>query len=263
MNFNYCNMKKIFLSIAAAAALVACGSNAPKALTPAEGTVQYDKAYDCDTYTTAEGRQVAITFIKHGTLMLDIDGSTVHIDPVAMFGTDYAAMPKADLVLVSHEHGDHLDSAAVAAVTKENTVVLTSAAVAEKIASQPLAIGETVDMGGYTVTGVYAYNCTPGHENFHPKGHGLGFVFDVDDLRIYVAGDTEDIPELAELKDIDIAFLPVNQPYTMTPEQCINAIGMFKPAIVYPYHFGETDLAPVTSAFEGSAETRIIIRQMQ
>mgnify|MGYP003292385078 CR=1 FL=1 len=255
-------MKKLFLSIAAAA-LVACGGNAPKALAPVEGTVQYDKAYDCDTYTTANGREVSITFIKHGTLMLDIAGSTVHIDPVAMFGTDYAAMPKADLVLVSHEHGDHLDSAAVAAVTKENTVVLTSAAVAEKIGSQPLAIGETVDMGGYTVTGVHAYNCSPGHENFHPKGHGLGFVFDVDDLRIYVAGDTEDIPELAELKDIDIAFLPVNQPFTMTPEQCIHAAEMLKPRVLIPYHYGETDLSPIVDHFKDNPATEVYIRQLQ
>ena len=224
--------------------------------------------YERDVYNTDKGKRVEITFIKHGTLMIDVDGYIVHIDPVMMFGTDYAKMPKADLLLVTHEHGDHFDKKAVEAVSKDGTVFLSNGKVAEMSQkSKAVSPDETCSFkmkdGEIEVKAVAAYNNSKGHENFHPKDRDVGYVLKVDNLSIYIAGDTEDIPELAQLKDIDIAFLPVNQPYTMTAQQCIKAIEMFKPKTVYPYHYGETDLTPVVEHFKDSKDVKVIIKQLQ
>ena len=222
--------------------------------------------YDTDTFTTGKGRRVAVTFIKHGTLMIDVDGYVIHIDPVKMFGTDYTRLPKADLLLVTHEHSDHYDPAAIREVCKDAMLFISNGRVAQlSRMSQPMQVGETrhIAEGGIVLTATPAYNTTPGREKYHPKGRDVGFLIDIDDLRIYVSGDTEDIPELADLKDVDVAFLSVNQPYTMTPRQCIHAIGMFRPAIVYPYHYGDTDLTPVTDAFRKRRDIEVRVRQMQ
>mgnify|MGYP004443770405 FL=1 len=219
---------------------------------------------DSDIFFTGKGKRVEITFIKHGTLMIDAGGYCVHIDPVLMFGTDYSKLPKADLVLVTHEHGDHFDKTAVEQVWKDGTVFLSNGKVAElSKKSEAMKVGETKQFGALSITAAAAYNISPGHEKFHPKGRDVGFILDIDDLRIYVAGDTEEISELAELKDVDIAFLPVNQPYTMTAAQCIKAIEMFSPKIVYPYHYGETDLKPIVEHFKGKKDIEVRIRRLE
>lgn len=228
--------------------------------------VASEQVYECDTFTTGKGHRVAVTFIKHGTLRVDVDGFVIHIDPVGMFGTDYDAQPKADLVLVTHEHGDHFDSLAIAKVWKPSTEFLSNGRVAElSRKSRAMKIGESLKVNGglVVVTATAAYNTTPAHKGFHPKGRDVGFLIDVDDLRMYIGGDTEDIPEMAGLKEVDVAFLPVNQPYTMTPAQCIRAIEMFMPKIVYPYHYGETDLTPVIDHFAHDKNVEIRIRQLQ
>ena len=120
--------------------------------------------------------------------------------------------------------------------------------------------GSGVQPGDVIVEAVPAYNTTPGREKLHPKGNGNGYVLDLDGLRIYIAGDTEDIPEMAELKDIDIAFLPVNQPYTMTPDQCVRAAQTIRPKILIPYHFGQTDLRGVPERLPGMT---VLLRKMQ
>ena len=107
---------------------------------------------------------------------------------------------------------------------------------------------------------VPAYNTTAGREMFHPKGNGNGYVLTMDSLRIYIAGDTEDIPEMASLKDIDIAFLPVNQPYTMTVEQCVKAAGIIKPKVLIPYHFSKTDVSSIPQLLP---DIKVLLRQMQ
>lgn len=221
--------------------------------------------FESDTFVTDKGRNVTISFIKHGTLMIDIDGSIVHIDPVLMFGTDYSALPKADLLLVTHEHKDHFDMDAIKAVSKDGMRFLSNGRVAEMSEkSEVMQIGQTVTAANnFTITATAAYNNSPGKEQFHPKGRDVGFVLEIDDLKIYVAGDTEDIQEMKQLKDIDIAFLPVNQPFTMTPEQCINAVNMFSPKIVYPYHYGNTDLTPIVEHFKNNEKVDVRIRQLQ
>lgn len=221
--------------------------------------------YETDCFKTEKGRNVAITFIKHGTLMIDIDGYIIHIDPVSMFGTDYSKLPKADLLLITHEHHDHFDMNTAEVILKENSLFYSNGQVA-KLSGKSKAIkaGETFTTeNNITVIATEAYNNSKGHEQFHPKGQNVGFLVCVDDIKIYIAGDTEDIPEIAELKDIDIAFLPVNQPYTMTPQQCINAAEMFKPSILYPYHYGETDLIPIVEHFKDNPEVEVRIKQLQ
>ena len=121
--------------------------------------------------------------------------------------------------------------------------------------------GETLALtDAITLEAVPAYNTTPGRENFHPKGNGNGYVLTIDGLRIYIAGDTEDIPEMAELKDIDVALLPVNQPYTMTVEQCVRAAQTIQPKVLIPYHFGNTDLTGLPALLPG---IDVRLRQMQ
>jgi Predicted Zn-dependent hydrolases of the beta-lactamase fold len=226
----------------------------------------YAKAsFERDTLTTDKGRNIVITFIKHGTLMLDIDGYIVHVDPVSMFCDNYSEMPKADLLLVGHEHGDHFDNKSIASVIKPGTVFYSNKAVSEKNSkSTALNVGDVRKVNEYiTLTATAAYNYTKGKENFHPKGRDIGFLLDIDDLRIYIADDTEDIPEFSKLKDVDVAFLPANQPYTMTVAQLIRAAETISPKILYPYHYGETDLTPLINHFKENDKIDVRIRQMQ
>lgn len=220
--------------------------------------------YDTDTFTTNKGRKVAITFIKHGTLMLQVDGKTIYIDPVKMFGTDYSQLPKADLLLVTHEHADHYDLAAIKEVSKEGTRFISNGRVAQLSGlSEAMKVGDVKPLDGITLTATAAYNTTPDRQKFHPKGRDVGYLIDIDDLRIYVSGDTEDVPEMAQLKDVDIAFLSTNQPFTMTPQQCIKAIRMIQPRVVYPYHYSDTDLTPIVETFKSDNNIEIRVRQLQ
>ena len=209
--------------------------------------------YAVETFFTRSGLPVAITLIKHGTLALRYNARTFHVDPVGGYGkpTDYAAeFPKADYVLVTHEHGDHFDKDAIAALTEAGrTTLVTNARCAEMLGyGTVMANGDNIALPcGVFLQAVPAYNYTEGRTMFHPKGRDNGFVLTIDGLRIYIAGDTEDIPEMASLKGIDVAFLPVNQPYTMTVEQCIRAATLIAPRVLIPYHFSKTDLSTLPS----------------
>jgi L-ascorbate metabolism protein UlaG (beta-lactamase superfamily) len=222
--------------------------------------------YEVETFYTKSGTPVTITLIKHGTLAISYKDKTIHIDPVSGYGkpTDYVKeFPKADVIIVTHEHGDHLDKDAIAALSeKGRTKLITNADTAEKLGwGTVMKNGDSgTILGEVTIDAVPAYNYTKGHTQFHPKGRDNGFVLTFDGLRIYIAGDTEDIPEMAALKDIDIAFLPVNQPYTMTVEQCVNAANIIKPKVLIPYHFGKTDLSQLPELLPG---IKVLIRQMQ
>lgn len=212
--------------------------------------------YAVETFITPAGTSVAITLIKHGTLALSYKGLTFHIDPVSGLGkpTDYATeFSKADAILITHEHGDHFDAEAIAALSGENTAIITNARCAEMLGrGLVLSNGDTAELpGGIGLTAVPAYNYTEGRTMFHPKGRDNGFVLTIDGLRIYIAGDTEDIPEMAALKGVDVAFLPVNQPYTMTVEQCMNAAKVIGPKVLIPYHFSQTDLSGLPALLPG------------
>jgi len=187
---------------------------------------------------------VEISFIGHGSLMFKVNNFIIHIDPVKSSGK-YDDLPKADLILVTHEHYDHLDTELVSNLRKPGTIMFCNRnSAAEVLWAQTMKAGDQKTAGNIKIDAVEAYNIL--HERskgqpFHPKGNGIGFVITIGDKRFYIAGDTENTPEMKALKGIDVAFLPMNLPYTMTPEMVADAAKALNPAILYPYHFGDTD----------------------
>lgn len=214
-----------------------------------------------DTIQARDGA-VKITFIAHATLMLEWNGKVIHVDPVGQYA-DYSRMPKADLILVTHEHGDHMDPAAVRSLKKAGTEVIASPTAASSLGASAMKNGDSREPFGIPIEAVPAYNTTAGHTQFHPKGRGNGYVLTLGGLRLYVAGDTEDIPEMMALRNIDVAFLPMNQPYTMTPEQAASAARAFLPRILYPYHFSDTDTSRLAALLQESPGIEVRIRNMK
>ncbi|MCH5247147.1 MAG: MBL fold metallo-hydrolase [Muribaculaceae bacterium] len=200
--------------------------------------------------TTKDGKEIDITLFKHASLAINFDGTDIYIDPVtSVAGTDidYDSMAKADYVLITHEHWDHLDSAAIKELSKPSTQIILN-----QTSRNILGYGtvmhnnETMKLkDDIVLQSVAAYNTTPGREKFHPKGNGNGYILNLDNIRIYIAGDTENIPEMANIKNIDVAFLPVNQPYTMTVDQAVEAALTINPKILIPYHFGDTPVQEI------------------
>ncbi len=220
--------------------------------------------FEKDVFKTSDG-ELAITFIGHGTLMMEHNGKVIHIDPVGQY-TDYSNLPKADLVLITHHHGDHLDAQAIEKIRKPSTQVVLTASCLSKIPDgTTMKNGDSGVFAGIKVEAIPAYNIkherSPGMP-FHPKGEGNGYLIRCDNLTVYIAGDTENIPEMKLLKNIDIAFLPMNLPYTMTPEMVADAARSFRPKILYPYHFGNTDLSTLPGLLSGEP-VEIRIREMK
>ena len=219
--------------------------------------------FETDVISTSAG-DVAITFIGHGSLMMEFNGKIIHVDPFGELA-DYSQFPKADIVLVTHEHGDHLDLAALKNIRTEKTIiVLTELCAAQVEDGIVMRNGETREVGGLTVNAVPAYNIVnkrPDGLPFHPKGAGNGYIVTFGDTRIYIAGDTENTPEMKGLQNISVAFLPMNLPYTMTPEMVADAVRAFRPRILYPYHFGETDTSRVVDLLKGE-DVEVRIRKM-
>lgn len=223
------------------------------------------EGFEVDRIETAGG-VLKITFIGHGTLMFEYGGKIIHVDPYGRL-TDYAKLPKADLILITHAHGDHADSRAVAAVQTDATqLVLTEKLVNKFEGGLVMKNGETKTVGGFKIEAVAAYNLKhmrkPGRP-FHPKGDGNGYVITFGDKRVYVAGDTENTPEMKSLKSVDIAFLPMNLPYTMTPEMVADAAKALKPKVLYPYHFGNTDTSKILALMKDTPEVEVRIRSMK
>lgn len=220
--------------------------------------------FEKDTIQTAGG-PLDIHFLGHGTLMFGFDGKVVHVDPWTKLA-DYGALPKADLILVTHDHRDHLDLEAISAAHKEETVVLAPEKCAPGIAGAvAMRNGDACEALGIGVEAVPAYNALhkrPTGEPFHPKGEGNGYVLTFGGERVYVAGDTENIAEMKALKDIGVAFMPMNLPYTMTPAMVADAAKAFRPRILYPYHFGSTDTDELVALLEGEQDIEVRIRKM-
>ena len=221
-----------------------------------------------DIFSTSRG-DLAITFVGHGTLMMEWGGLVIHIDPV-MREADYAKMPKADLVLVTHHHGDHLDVTALEFVMKDESHAIMTEKCIEQLENFRGAIimknGDRQTLKGIGIEAVPAYNIEhkrPGGDPFHPKGEGNAYVLEFGDTRVLIGGDTENIPEIKALEDIDIAFLPMNLPYTMTPEMVADAARAFRPKILYPYHFGRTDPEKLVELLRDEKDIEVRIRDLQ
>jgi L-ascorbate metabolism protein UlaG (beta-lactamase superfamily) len=187
---------------------------------------------------------VEIVPITHGSLILKWQGKAIHVDPWSK--GNYEGQPQADVVLVTDIHGDHMDADQIAKVSKSGTVVIAPAAVQKTVQqAQVLNNGEETTVMGVTIQAVPMYNLKRGPEAgklYHTKGRGNGYVLTFGDQRIYISGDTECIPEMKELKDIDMAFVCMNLPYTMTPEEAAGCVNAFKPKAVSPYHYRDSDL---------------------
>ena len=204
---------------------------------------------------------VEIHFIGHGSLMFKLNDLNIYVDPVKSSG-NYDNLPKADIILVTHEHYDHLDSKLISDLRKEGTIIFCNGKSASQISgARSLKAGDIQNVKNIVIEAVTAYNIVneraPG-EPFHPKGVGLGYILTFGDKRFYIAGDTENTPEMKALRNIDIAFLPMNLPYTMTPEMVADAAKAFKPAILYPYHYGDTKTDAIVKLLKDSGiEVRI------
>ena len=220
--------------------------------------------YPADRLSARDGTEFTITFFKHASLAISVGGKYIYVDPVSA-NADYGALPKADVVLITHSHYDHLDVAAVEKLLAADTEILCDRTSAEafEMNCYTMRPGSVATPRDYVkVEAVAAYNTTPGHLQFHPREReDCGYVLTIGGTRIYIAGDTEPTPELKALRKIDIAFLPVNQPYTMTVDQAVEAVKALKPAIFYPYHYGEvdekTDIDRLARELEGVTEVRI------
>ena len=221
--------------------------------------------FETDIIKTSAG-DLKTTFVGHGTLMFNFGGKVIHVDPYSNLA-DYNTLPKADLILLTHEHPDHLDLKALNAIRTGKTVVVVTEACGKQVQGGIVMMnGEVNTWEALKVEAVPAYNIVHKRDTgqpFHPKGVGNGYIITFGDKRVYVAGDTENIPEMKGLKNIDIAFLPMNLPYTMTPEMVAEAARVFKPKILYPYHFGETDTSKVVSLLKGTPEIEVRIRKMK
>ena len=228
----------------------------------AAGAAELEK----DLIPTSAGN-LEMTFVTHGTLMFEWNGLVIHVDPVSRGGPDYAKMPKADLILITHEHGDHLDPAAVALIKKQGTAILYAAKCAEKMpGGTVLANGQSQTVKGILIEAVPAYNIVhmrSAGAPYHPQGEGNGYVLTFGDKRVYVAGDTENTPEMKALKNIDVAFLPMNLPYTMTPEMVADAARAFRPKILYPYHYGQTDPQLLVDLLKPDKDIEVRIRNLR
>jgi len=215
---------------------------------------------DYDKISTTAGN-VVMNFIGHGSLMFRLDTFTIYIDPVSSSG-NYKNLPRADLILITHEHYDHLDIKLIAELKKEGTLVFTNIKSTDQIGwAMAMKPGDRQEVNSILIEAVPAYNIvnmrSPG-QPFHPKGSGLGYILTIGGKRFYIAGDTENTPEMKALTDIEVAFLPMNLPYTMTPEMVADAARAFKPRILYPYHYGETNTDEIVNLLKGSGiEVRI------
>jgi L-ascorbate metabolism protein UlaG (beta-lactamase superfamily) len=222
------------------------------------------RIYEIDVLPTSAG-DLQITFLGHGSLIFTFNGKIFYIDP---FGevADYSKLPKADVVLVSHEHFDHLDLKALEKIQTGQTVVILTQLCAKQVKGGiVMRNGDKHAVQGVLVEAVPAYNIAhkrPDGQPFHPKGAGNGYVLTFGDQRVYVAGDTENIPEMKELQGITCAFLPMNLPYTMTPEMVAGAARVIRPHILYPYHFGDTDTSKLQQLLRQEKEIEVRIRKL-
>jgi L-ascorbate metabolism protein UlaG (beta-lactamase superfamily) len=245
-------MEKFWISLALCGMVLATSAHA-------------QEPFPMDVFKTASG-DLSISFLGHGSLIFSFGGKVIHVDPYSIVA-DYGTLPKADLILITHEHRDHLDAAAIEKVRTSATRIILNESGAKKLGTGTvMKNGERKNVEGITVEAVPAYNLVHKRESgepYHPRGNGNGYVLTFGKTRVYVAGDTENIPEMKALRDIDIAFLPMNLPYTMTAEMVADAAAMFRPKVLYPYHTGETYLGKLTALLKDRKDIEVRFRSMK
>jgi len=223
------------------------------------------QTFDKEIIDTSKG-ELEVTFIGHGTLMFKFNGKIIHIDPFSKLA-DYGKLPKADAIFITHQHGDHLDPAALQQIRTDSTIVILTEICAKQVEGGTIMKnGDVREVMGIKVEAVPAYNLIHKRDNgefFHPKGEGNGYIFTFGNKRIYVAGDTENTPEMKSLKNIDYAFLPMNLPYTMTPDMVANAVKAFRPKVLFPYHYGDTDTSRLIELLKDDKDIDVRIHPMK
>ena len=212
------------------------------------------------TFPTSAG-EVKITPLNHASTLIEAGGKVIYLDPAKP--AKLVGQPKADLILITDIHGDHMDPASIAEISKAGTDILAAPAVVATVTTaKPIANGETKTWHGWTIEAIPAYNLTRGPapgKLFHDKGRGNGYVLTYGGVRFYFSGDTEGVPEMRALKNIDVAFVCMNLPYTMPPEEAADAVKAFHPKIVIPYHYRGSDLAVFKKGLEGTGiEVRLL-----
>jgi L-ascorbate metabolism protein UlaG (beta-lactamase superfamily) len=214
-------------------------------LSPARVNAQEGPAQG-DTYPTDRG-EISIHPVAHASFVMTAPGLTVYVDPVGGAAA-YEGFASPDLILITHEHGDHYEPDTLSAIVGEGTRLITNPAVHDMLPddlrarAEALANGESTTVGDLDIEAIPAYNTTEERLQYHPPGRDNGYVLGLDGRRIYIAGDTEDIPEMRALEDIDIAFVPMNLPFTMDVNQAASGVAAFAPSYVYPYHYRGSDI---------------------
>lgn len=215
---------------------------------------------DGDRVPTAEG-DIIIHPVDHASLVIGFGDQIIYVDPVGGAAA-YEGLPAPTAILITHGHGDHYDVPTLEAIAGDapiitNPDVFNKLPESLKANASALANGEDGTLNGFAVSAIPAHNTTPDRMNYHPVGVGNGYLITLGDKVVYVAGDTEPTEEMLALTDVAVAFLPMNLPFTMTPEQALEAINTFKPAIVYPYHYGESDLSVLETGMNADTELRL------
>jgi L-ascorbate metabolism protein UlaG (beta-lactamase superfamily) len=259
-------MKKIAFITLVSLIAISCKTDKKETETTAE-TIEEIKETKVNTTTLTENG-IGITPISHASMVLNWDNTVIYIDPVG--GAEaYANQKQPDIILITDIHEDHLNAETVAAVYQPNTKIIAPQAVKEKLPKDwqdkvsVLDNDQDTNVGNFNIKGIAMYNLREEAKKFHEKGRGNGYVIEKDDKRIYISGDTEDIPEMRSLQNIDIAFVCMNLPYTMTVENAASAVLDFKPTKVYPYHYRGTEGLSNVSKFkalvnEGDASINVV-----
>jgi L-ascorbate metabolism protein UlaG (beta-lactamase superfamily) len=216
-----------------------------------------------DSYQTSAG-DIMVNPVEHASFVMTTPGLVIYNDPVGG-GAKYEGMPPAALVLITHEHQDHFDPETLAAIVGADTKLVVNPSVMEKLPADlkgkatSIGNGQDATIGSVAIEAIPAYNITEDRKKYHPQGRDNGYVLTIGDRRVYIAGDTEDIPEMRALKDIHLAFVPMNLPYTMDETQASSAVAEFKPAFVYPYHYKGSDPKVFESKLPADGSIKVVM----
>ncbi|MFT6963062.1 MAG: L-ascorbate metabolism protein UlaG (beta-lactamase superfamily) [Flammeovirgaceae bacterium] len=260
-------MKKNLCLFGLALVLFACGSKSEK---EGEGTDIKTDSVEVEVETTDESESMKFDIfpVEHATVIFAWDTTVFYVDPVGGLGA-FVEYPNPGFVLVTDIHGDHFDAETVKLVKGSNTKVIVPQAVADKMSKEMqesvivLGNDETAELDGFKITAIPMYNLREEAMKYHTKGRGNGYVIEHNGNKVYFSGDTEDIPEMRNLKGIDKAFVCMNLPYTMTVAKAAEAVLAFAPKEVYPYHYRGTEGFSDVSKFKelvnaGNAEIEVV-----